>query len=265
MILRSAAARSGTFVMSLTDDSSDFFNQIPLAPCEWWKTTAFWRSWSATASWMFLIALSVGFGISAASNVAQRFSGGIRFLILREMDRLEREFVAAFGLTPGERDWIDERKRLGFSGSDLWLWNSAVYTDDPVMIAVGVHRSCRFVRAARRVVLKLRLRLAQPAKRFLGIGVPWLGLHHLLAFGVLAIPADKRLRAIGDISRALARRLTRAEARSLLGLLAHLLPWANMDESTTRGLFVFGELGPQDLVNLMHRERLTAWKHRLAV
>jgi len=70
MILRSAAQRCGTFVLSFTDDSSDFFNQIPLAPSEWWKTAAFWRSWFGGSAGMFLVATSVGFGISAASNVA---------------------------------------------------------------------------------------------------------------------------------------------------------------------------------------------------
>ncbi|MEM1044320.1 MAG: NADAR domain-containing protein [Bacteroidota bacterium] len=264
MILRSAAALSGTFVLSFTDDSSDFFNQIALAPCEWWKTAAFWRSWSPDAKWMFLIALSVGFGISAASNIAQRFSGSIRFLILREMDRLEQQSVAEVGLTQGEQRWRARRQSLGFSGVDLRLFDSAIFTDDPAFQAVGVPRTCRLVRAARRVVLRLRLRMAQPAKRFLGIGVPWLGLHNLLAFGVLAIPADKRLRAIKDIRRALDGELTRSEARSLLGLLAHLLPWANMDENTTRGLFVFGDLGPQDCVQLVHRARLSAWSQRLA-
>ena len=49
-----------------------------------------------------------------------------------------------------------------------------------------------------------------------------------------------------------------------MGLFVHLLPWAALDESTTSGLFVFGELGPKDVVTLIHKPRLAGWRQRLA-
>ena len=134
-------------------------------------------------------------------------------------------------------------------------------------MAVGVPRTLRLIRAARRVTLRLRLRMAQ-ARRLSSatsaFGVPWLGLNQIAAFGVVAIPTPKRLRAIHALSRALERQLSLEEASSLMGLLVHLLPWAALDESTTSGLFVFGELDPKDVVTLIHKPRLVAWRQRLA-
>ena len=131
-------------------------------------------------------------------------------------------------------------------------------------MAVGVPRTLRLIRAARRVTLRLRLRMAQAFKRHVGLGVPWVGLNQITAFGVVAIPTPKRLRAIHAPSRALERRLLREEASFLMGLLVHLLPWAALDKSTTSGRFVFGELGPKDVVTLIHKPRLAAWRQRRA-
>ena len=100
--------------------------------------------------------------------------------------------------------------------------------------------------------------MAQAFKRHVGLGVPWVGLNQLAAFGVVAIPTSKRLRAIHALSLALERHLPREEASSLLGLLVRLLAWASLDESTTSGLFVFGDLGPKDVVALIHKSRLSA-------
>jgi len=254
------------------------FNQLFTHPREHWKTATFWRSWTSDQEMVFLVALSLGFGFSAPSNVAQRFSGGLRALVDREpRDGRPRKGASPLrtngpGSTTAQPSWrASPRATAGApSGkSALSSYCSGTATSSPTS-PPGWPLACRERPGSYPQLVAAtsasgsELRMTQAFKRHVGLGALWVGLNQITAFGVVAIPTPKRLRAIHALSRALERQLPLEEASSLIGLLVHLLPWAALDESTTSGLFVFGELGPKDVVTLIHKPRLSAWRQRLA-
>ena len=106
LILRSAARATGTVVFVFGDDAANAFNQVPTWEGERWKTARFWRSWKQDETWAILVAQTLGFGISTASNVMQRISGAIVAPVDKEMEWLEEQHPP----TPAEQIWLHERK-----------------------------------------------------------------------------------------------------------------------------------------------------------
>ena len=91
------------------DDAADYFNQIPLAPSEYWVSCLFWAFWAKDESdvgWTNgLYGLSkntlldspisvvsehrLGFGVSLSSNIGQRFAEAILAIFRRRFDEEE--------------------------------------------------------------------------------------------------------------------------------------------------------------------------------
>ena len=176
VVLRAAAHAVDQSVLVFADDFKDFYNQFALAPSELWKVVLFWLPRSAGSSspnYSFLVSLSLGFGITAASNVARRFAYIFLYLVRLEMERLEATSV----LSPAERAWVASRQRFFPNDPRQWrLWTAHQYTDDPFFAAVGHQRLVRLLCSWRKVTRGARFRMAIAAQRSAGVAISWLGL-----------------------------------------------------------------------------------------
>ena len=150
------------------------------------------------------------FGIFPASGIAQRKAYAQMELVWIEFDRLEAPIVLSGFLAR----WTAQRLRLGLSTR---LAFGKQYTDDVcvVVLAIGVARMIRFIRAWHTVISSFNIMMAPPQKGQLGCAVTWLRAILSPATGAVTTPMSKRLRAIEMLRLLLAGKLT-------LGQLAKL-------------------------------------------
>ena len=221
-ILRSAADAAGEPVFCVTDDFADFFNQLALRPSELWKAcliTIPFDPQRNTAA-VFVSEQVLGFGLSPASNIAQRWAYAIMHLLTVKMDESE----ALFPPKPGSplQKWSSERaKLLGPSQGKFYFTH--MYTDDPIMVVIGVDRMVRLLAAWHWLTTSMNAITAVAKKRNLGCSAKWLGSQICTTLGASYIPPDKSIRAIAALNKATQATLTIEEWRSLLGLLEHLM------------------------------------------
>ena len=91
----------------------------------------------------FVVEHSLGFGISMASNIAQRFAYGLMCIFLRALDKAEAPFLAADLRNPARRAWIKARRALSArtGRNECRLASALMYTDDPALLVIGVKRA----------------------------------------------------------------------------------------------------------------------------
>jgi hypothetical protein len=79
--------------------------------------------------------------------------------------------------------------------------------------------------------------MAIAAKHAIGARAKWLGLLHLPTMGVCVVPLDKLMRTLVSLDwLATGNQLAVRDYESLLGMLEHLLAWANGQRSSMFGL-----------------------------
>ena len=122
-----------------TDDFADYFNQIPLAPSEYWTACFAW-SFSALGPRDPLVGFGVpitvvaekrlGFGVSLSSNVAQRFSEAIVAVFRQRFDAEEfKLFARTLDPSTGDcvpynlRDSLTRDPSTGWTGVCRWIDN----------------------------------------------------------------------------------------------------------------------------------------------
>ena len=112
-VLKHAAAVYEEPLFILTADAKDFFNQLMLAGWCCHHVALLWLPLDVEHKiFAFAVEHSLGFGISMASNVAQRFVYGLIYIFLRTFDDVEAPFLAADLRHPKRRAWIKARRAL---------------------------------------------------------------------------------------------------------------------------------------------------------
>ena len=225
-VMQCAGRIFGQPVISGTADASDCFNQFFVHPSELWKTSILWRNIldvARSARYTHILANSFGFGGSPSSGYCQRFLNSMLHRVRHRMDAEEHLIEASGAVTDASQlAYLTARRTLG-PGQDR-LYCCRAYTDDPYFLVVSVERWIRLISHWHDVVLITGLRMAGAHKHQAGSTILWTGIRVLAAYGALAVPIDKRLRATRQL-RSIERqeRTTLETAKSIAGLsLIHI-------------------------------------------
>jgi hypothetical protein len=211
-ILRAAARAAGMPLLGFLSDLEKYFNQFMLAPEEYWKSNSAWSHSRFTSNYCMT------FGITSASNIAQRAGNALVWVFLQDFAEFDAPFVAADAASsPDLAEWLRLRRLLG-PGQDSLLF-MLIYTDDPIWLVVGADRLVRAQKMWLCLLMKFGLRSASLSKQVAGIDLLWCGIRHHLFFGLTIIPPDKALKAIGGLNRMLGGCCPSQQGRSCLGLL----------------------------------------------
>ena len=272
-VLKYASTVYGEPVFVLTADAKDFFNQLMLAPWCRHCVGLLWRPLSDEhADFTFVVEHSLGFGISMASNIAQRFAYGLMDLFYRVFDAIDAPFLAADRTIPRRAAWLRSREALSkrTGRNEVRLASALMYTDDPSFLVVGVERAVRLLVVWRWIARHTNLTMAIAAKHAIGARAKWLGLLHLPTMGVCVVPLDKLMRTLVSLDwLATGNQLAVRDYESLLGMLEHLLAWANGQRSSMFGLYAplkrASPAGPATMVAVTEDSAASfaAWATRL--
>jgi ribA/ribD-fused uncharacterized protein len=214
-ILKEAADLCGMAVYVFSGDWYKCFNQYMLRPEDYWKSVHIIFESSFMANYCLT------FGISPASNIAQRGANAFIWFFLREFMRLDAPFEAAEAeANPALAAWLARRRALGQQQSAL-LW-MCCYTDDPLWLVVGPERVVRATKLYQCINHLFGLIPAHPSKHCMGLKCVWLGILHLAFLGLTMVPENKTIKALIGCSSALASTMTNTDGASLIGLLEHV-------------------------------------------
>lgn len=260
-ILLRAAIRLQEPIFVWVEDAAYYFNQLGYAPEELWKSNLVVGARPDDLTWegqpleegkaTFVSESRLGFGSFASSNLAQRFSNALVEWTLERFDELEHEALTQ-GDNQGWKQYREQRYRLeprcreerpkvkGEAITDCTQTRLAsihMYTDDPVIIVVGVARAIRIIQAWREVTGRIGVTMAGAEKRQIGPQAMWIGVTVLAALGVVVITREKLLRAREAIQRTMRKEITYGEYRALMGLLEHLRFIARIPADSTNALY----------------------------
>ena len=215
------------------DDFRNFFNQLRLAPEEFWKCG---MVLSSDGHAKFVSEYIMTFGLRPASNIAQRFAEAIVAMWRDQMQEAELPYLQqAMDRSADFARWVASRG--GIHSAAAQLFAVFIYTDDPIFIILGAERMARGLRIWNSVCSRVGLLMAIPEKRQCGTWVEWLGAGISSVLAVAWITPHKLLSALTKIASALACTLTIAEYHSLLGLLEHLVFLNRMKRSIMYSLW----------------------------
>eukprot|EP00965_Chrysotila_dentata_P150605 4975404-Pleurochrysis_carterae.AAC.1 len=105
-VLKAAAVALNQPLYIFGDDAADYFNQLAMAPEEWWKLNIVFiheeellsaplQHTDGVNALFFVSERRLGFGTHPASNIAQRFSDAILHMFRDDMDAADAPFLAA--------------------------------------------------------------------------------------------------------------------------------------------------------------------------
>jgi hypothetical protein len=246
-ILLAAARHLEEPIYIFGDDAKDYFNQLAMASEEWWKLGVVFIHADDIAAprapqerIFFVSERRLGFGARPSSNIAQRFSEALLYLLRQDMDAAEDK--APLDARPSAVRWYEarasiQRETLAEKRAQSRLYFVHMYTDDPIMGVVGVRRAIRLLTAWMRLMTELKLIMAIPEKRQLGTWAPWLGVILLAGLGLVLVPKAKLLRTVQRIDELLTNGMAFQEYRSLVGLIEHLRCIYGARRSTMYGLY----------------------------
>jgi hypothetical protein len=239
------------------DDAKDYFNQLALAPEDWWKLgvvfihadeSSVCRAADSELGRLFFVSeRRLGFGAKPSSNIAQRFSEALLFMLRQDMDASDA--LQPLAVRPSAVEWRERRHDVCRAAhpdaarddprctTSLRLWFVHMYTDDPLAGVVGVDRALRLLRCWRTLTDAVKLRMAIAEKRNLGTWAPWLGVLLCAGLGLVSVPKDKLLRTSARIVAVLTKRCEFSEYRALVGMLEFLLCVNRAPRSVMYGLY----------------------------
>ena len=201
------------------DDFRNFFNQLKLAPEEFWKCG---MVLAKEGQAKFVSEYIMTFGLRPASNIAQRFADAILDIWRRNMQETDTQHLKRhMQQSPQFAAWVESRG--GPSSAASQLFASFIYTDDPIFIVLGADRMARALRIWTDTCDRIGLLMAIPAKRQCGTHVHWLGACLSTTLAVAWVPPHKIVSALSKLDMAISGSITVAEYHSLLGLLEHLV------------------------------------------
>ena len=234
VIIGHMAQLCGMEVYVLSDDAKDWFHQFALATLQCWACGMLRLDVDALARGDLDAAISLVYakclemGVSPSSNIAQRALTEIihslseRFAATEEphLRRLE-ELHPAFRLARNTRRALSE-----VTGRDEARCHYLTgYTDDMVAVLMGAEATVRYCAAhgAHLGAQGCNVTMAIPAKRTLGVHVPFIGAT-ALTVGMLAyVVPEKVSRTLVTVAAAAEGKLTLADWVKLAGLLNHLV------------------------------------------
>ena len=168
----------------------------------------------------------LGFGMTVASNVAQRLANAVADVVRQRMDAAEAVNMSMLRRTASQAQlaWLDARDRLSMTTgrAQTRLFGIGIYTDDSHGFAVGAPRLRRLLDVWACVCADFGLVRADAAKRQVGLSTVSLGVGFSFPLAAVYIPRAKVLRATCSLSLiARGEHITFAELRKLAGLLEH--------------------------------------------
>ena len=226
-------------IVGFVTDFADYFSQFALHPKLMWANVVHWLKLNGVGDDMlgcFVNETRLGFGVSASSNICQRFAHAVVEVFRRAFDREEAELFAG-ETDPVKRAYLAARQSLG--PGQCRLYEISCYTDDPMFTCVGIDRLARAMRLWHQITDGIGLVAAIPRKRQCGAQLRWLGLDFILSVGVLLIPQNKRLRALTELTRIEdGVPMPFDEYRAAVSFLQYLRPFvAHLDASYMYGLY----------------------------
>jgi hypothetical protein len=281
-ILLGAAHLLGEPIYVFGDDAKDYFNQLAISSEDWYKlgvvflhdTSTLRLEEPASARLFFVSERRLGFGAKPSSNIAQRFSESLLFMLRQDMDAAEA--AAPFDVRPAAAEWRRVRQALETTSDvhtiETRLYCVHMYTDDPIFVVVGVNRALRLLSCWHALTTELGLLMAIPEKRNLGTWAPWLGIIILAGLGLVIVPKAKLLRTSSRLHSALTEPTPFSEWRALMGMLEHLRCVNCAPASIMYGLYgphrsrFVQANGPTTLVHInpFMAAQIQQWKERLS-
>jgi hypothetical protein len=244
-------------VFAAADDFKNFFNQLMLAPEEYWKCC---MVLTESLHAVFATEYIMTFGLRPASNIAQRFADSILHLFRIRMDAEDAPHLALLRKEyPGFDAWCKRRR------GQIRLYAAFIYTDDPLFLAISPERMARVLKVWTTLCVDLGLMMAIPEKRQCGTHVLWLGAGISATLGLAWVPLPKLRTALSRLSQVLNGTITIGDYHSLLGLLEHLVFLNSMRRSIMYGLWepfrrgVALEPNRLLIVTAVIRRRCTEW------
>jgi len=184
-------------VFAMADDFKNFFNQLKLAPEDYWKCG---MVLSDLAGPVYAAEYIMTFGLRPASNIAQRFADAILWVFRRRMIQAEIPFLEAEEMANTElARWRRDRACLESTVDQTQLFAAFIYTDDPALLVVGAQRMARALAIWVQLTDSLGLIMASANKRQCGSHVMWLGAGVITTTGYAWIPKEKILRCTGQL------------------------------------------------------------------
>ena len=215
------------------------FNQFALRPEEYWKSCHCFPQG-------FIVNYCLTFGLSMASNVAQRAANAFVWLFMKEFGLLDAPFLQQLRDEHSEFEaWCESRGE----GEALLLW-MCCYTDDPLWVVAGADRVVRAVKLYHALAEKLGFLPSSFDKFAIGISTVWIGIESHVFFGLTEVTEVKAAKAVMKLSQALQGGQDSQDAVKMLGLLEHcrdalgvkghsLFPlWQAVDRSEAAAVFV---------------------------
>ena len=226
-------------IVGFVTDFADYFSQFALHPKVMWANVVHWLKLNDIGDAMagcFVNETRLGFGVSASSNVCQRFAHAVVEIFRRAFDREEAALFEA-ETDPDKLAYLSGRRALGVG--QCRLFELSCYTDDPMLVCVGIDRLARAMRLWHRITKAIGLVAAIPRKRQCGAQLRWLGLDFMLSVGVLLVPHNKRLRALAELTKIESEAdIPFDEYRAAVSFLQYLRPLVeHMDPSYMYGLY----------------------------
>ena len=142
-ILRRIGDAIGFQLIYFTDDLADFFLQLKQHPSELWKVTFPWLDDSGEL--IHIAETVLGFGLSFASNVAQRFANVICQIFLDQFVEYDEPFLQMEAREhPQLRQWLEHRRSLTLSAVHETPNAITVcrYSKDALLVHASVNLLC---------------------------------------------------------------------------------------------------------------------------
>ena len=172
----------------------------------------------------------LGFGLVPSSNIAQRFSHALLWILCSRIDA-DMETMLDAETLPERVAYIAERRLLGPNQARLFA--AHCYTDDPIIAVVGVEFSVCVVGHVGRLMHESGAALSNGAKMQIGSTIKWNGMYFNSYLVQVIVPPHKALRAISTLLVLVHGGVVLWRVyQALVGLLGHIryaLGWRRMD------------------------------------
>ena len=222
-------------VLALTDDFSNFFHQFALASSEYFKVCVLYLPLDeAHQEHSYCVEYCLAMGLFQSSGIAQRFAHGLLDIFNRAMHKAETECTDQ---EPEVAAWLDTRRQISHEENQARAWTHHIYTDDSMLITVGISRFIRMLYAWRYATAGCNILMAIPQKRCFGTAIPALGAYVYFSHGLIIIPRHKIVRALSMLRQLIQCSLTYGDYRSLLGLLEHFVLLNQARRNVMYGLY----------------------------
>jgi len=242
---------TGQVVFLFTDDIKDYFNQLGLADQELWKSVMVtlaappdpWYS-PAAPSLSFSLEAQFGFGFIGSSHEAQRLSN----VIIDEHARRalpDNRRIILQDRSPRNLAWVKRRVALEEKSGlvEFRSCSGRMYTDDSLLMSVGIPATLDCLKHYREVVTESGLRMASADKRQAGIYVVWLGVMIFSVLGLAMVTTAKLLNSQAACTEALSGYCEFQNYRRLVGMLEHIRVVNGEPRLATLGFYAPHRLG----------------------